>query len=346
MAKAAKTKSELSHHYAVSADGTRLSYYTVGQGPSVLVLHGAVCYALSHAELALELKSHYTVHVASRRERGLSGAYPAALTDANPYPDKSHDIQLGKKRFKATYSDSFAATVLDVELSDLETLLVATKAEYVISISSGAIITLQALLPENLNTLSGASALKAVVIFEPPLFFNDRDSPVDLGLLSRFEAERAAGDDVGAMVTAMQAVQLGPGWIPRWLMKPLSGMMMRGQAKAVVKEKEETGEDKGRCTMGELGKALRYDFAVLQSTIGEAGRFRKIGEREGGDKVKVTLLSGARSPLYLKEAIATLAEVIPAANSVVIEGAGHELLCGPEMRGQPAKAIAAIREAL
>ncbi len=41
--------------------------------------------------------------------------------------------------------------------------------------------------------------------------------------------------------------------------------------------------------------------------------------------------------------MAALGELIPGATTVTVEGVGHELLCGAEMRGQPSKAIPAIR---
>ncbi len=343
----------LSHHFATSADGAQLSYYSTGNGgPNVLILHGAICYALSHQELARALSANFTVHTASSRSRGLSAPYPAAVTDLSPYPsgtghDETLTLRVGKDTYKSPYNPAFTAAVISTELADLEALVQATGAEFLIGVSSGALVALDALRPANLDSHPGLATLKGAVIFEPPLFFSDRDSPADLGLLARFEEDKRSGDEVGAMVTAMQLVELGPAWIPRWLMKWLSGMMMRGQEKSVEKEKQAGGEDRGKCTMRELGAALRYDFAVCSGVIGDSARFAHAGERReggGGGRVEVLLLHGGRSPRYLQEAMGVLAGLLPGAKHVTIEGVGHEVLCGADMRGQPDKAVPAIRD--
>ncbi len=77
----AKEASKLTHHFAKAPDGGQLSYYSIGSGPSILVLHGAMSYALSNEEMAVALSPHYTVHLVSRRGRGLSDPYPASVTE-------------------------------------------------------------------------------------------------------------------------------------------------------------------------------------------------------------------------------------------------------------------------
>src|SRR5438105_1758530 len=78
------------HSFATAADGAKLSYYTTtssggggggGGGPSVLILHGANSYALTHRDLAalLAAQGGFNVHTASRRQRGLSSDYPAEV---------------------------------------------------------------------------------------------------------------------------------------------------------------------------------------------------------------------------------------------------------------------------
>jgi len=65
-----------------------------------------------------------------------------------------------------------------------------------------------------------------------------------------------------------------------------------------------------------------------------------VGER----KRDILLLGGGKSPGYLKEALGHLREALPAAKTVVMDGVGHEVLCGKEMRGRPEVAVPAIRE--
>ena len=57
----------------VSRDGTTISYQTVGAGPSVLVIPGALSTAADYIAFARALAVDFTVHTIDRRGRGLSG---------------------------------------------------------------------------------------------------------------------------------------------------------------------------------------------------------------------------------------------------------------------------------
>ena len=69
----ANSPPKLTANLAPTPDGGQLSYYTTGTGPSLLILHGSVTYALSHSELAVALSPYFTVHLASRLEQLASG---------------------------------------------------------------------------------------------------------------------------------------------------------------------------------------------------------------------------------------------------------------------------------
>jgi pimeloyl-ACP methyl ester carboxylesterase len=58
----------------VSADGTAIAYQTVGKGPAVLVVPGALAVSSDFAAFARELADRFTVHTMERRGRGESGA--------------------------------------------------------------------------------------------------------------------------------------------------------------------------------------------------------------------------------------------------------------------------------
>lgn len=113
-----------------SADGTTIGYRTLGDGPGLVVVHGAMESAGSHLELARLLADSYTVHLIDRRGRGGSG----------PFGDH-HGI--------------------DTELADLRSVLTETDAPFVLGVSSGALIALHGALriPE----------IRKVAAFEPPL---------------------------------------------------------------------------------------------------------------------------------------------------------------------------------
>ena len=117
----------------VSKDGTTIGYRQLGQGPGLIVLHGAMESARSHMQLAEALAASFSVYLPDRRGRGLSGPYR-----------KDHSIE--------------------TDVQDMAALLAKTDTHDVMGVSSGAIIWLQAAL-----TLP---AIRRAVILEPPLPIN------------------------------------------------------------------------------------------------------------------------------------------------------------------------------
>jgi pimeloyl-ACP methyl ester carboxylesterase len=59
-------------HALLSQDGAKISYLTMGSGPSVLVIPRALSMAADYAAFASALAEHFTVHIIERRGRGLS----------------------------------------------------------------------------------------------------------------------------------------------------------------------------------------------------------------------------------------------------------------------------------
>lgn len=56
-----------------SADGTTISYLSLGSGPAVIVIPGALSLASDYTAFARALAEHFTVYTIERRGRGLSG---------------------------------------------------------------------------------------------------------------------------------------------------------------------------------------------------------------------------------------------------------------------------------
>jgi pimeloyl-ACP methyl ester carboxylesterase len=56
----------------VSADGATISYLTMGRGPSVIVIPGALFLAAHYSAFGRALAEQFTVHIIERRGRGLS----------------------------------------------------------------------------------------------------------------------------------------------------------------------------------------------------------------------------------------------------------------------------------
>lgn len=111
-----------------SADGTVIGYHTVGQGPAVIVVGGAMRAAEDYLPLARGLAERYRVHVLDRRGRGLSG------------PQGPH---YGIAR----------------ECEDLLAVQAATGARAVFGHSYGGLVALE--------TAARSEAFEAMVLYEP-----------------------------------------------------------------------------------------------------------------------------------------------------------------------------------
>ena len=126
------TYSQPPHHGArgvvVSADGTAIAYRTVGTGPAVLVIPGALAVADDFDAFARELADRFTVHTIERRGRGESG----------PQGDR--------------YS-------IERECEDVAALRAATRATYLFGHSFGGLIALEA--------ARGDQAFRKVAVYEP-----------------------------------------------------------------------------------------------------------------------------------------------------------------------------------
>ncbi|HEX4216147.1 MAG TPA: alpha/beta hydrolase [Candidatus Dormibacteraeota bacterium] len=214
-----------------SRDGTTIGYRSLGEGPALVVLHGAVSSSQNHLELARALAPSFTVHLVDRRGRGLSGPC----------------------------GDGYG---IEKEVEDLDAVLTATGAHDVLGVSSGAIIALHAAprLP----------AVERVAAYEPPLVI-EASTGVHGWTLSfveavmrRYDEEMARGEISAAMVTSMKGTKMGPPVfevLPRWLLTRLATMAMRG-------EERQAGPE--RVTMRMLAPTLHYDGQIILETAGHA----------------------------------------------------------------------------
>jgi len=116
-----------------SADGTAIGYYQVGQGPPLILVHGAGQSSANLSTLAGLLSDRFTVFVPDRRGRGRSG----------PYGD-----------FRG----------LGSEIEDLSALLEASGAHDVFGLSAGAVIAIE--------TARVRPAISRLALYEPPLSFD------------------------------------------------------------------------------------------------------------------------------------------------------------------------------
>lgn len=261
-------------------DGTTIGFRRIGNGPGLVVLHGAMEWSLSHAQLAEALADNFTVYLPDRRGRGLSG--PAG-------------------------DDHSMAS----EVEDLEALLSATGSQFVLGVSSGALVALFAGLQ--------LPAIRKVGIFEPPLFPDAREPAA---ILDRFDRELSNGNLAGALVEGMKGARMGPGFLralPSRLLAPLTAAAMRQDDKRASER---------YIPMRSVAPTLHNDFSLALEASGPAERF-------AGIAAQVLLLGGAKSPAYLKNALDALAKALPDADRVEFPGLGHGATGNTDRGGRP-----------
>lgn len=67
------TEIEFEKASLISSDGTTIGYQSIGNGPDLLIIHGALSDSCHFTTLAKELAETYRVHMMDRRGRGMSG---------------------------------------------------------------------------------------------------------------------------------------------------------------------------------------------------------------------------------------------------------------------------------
>jgi pimeloyl-ACP methyl ester carboxylesterase len=142
--------------FVTSADGTRIAYDRIGEGPPLIIVDGAMCYRGQgpSGPIAAELADAFTVYTYDRRGRGESG--------------DSAELAVAR------------------EVEDIEALAKeAGGAPFLFGASSGAMLALEA-------ADHGVGAAK-VAMYEPPLIVDDTHRPLPDDWQARLDANVAAG---------------------------------------------------------------------------------------------------------------------------------------------------------
>lgn len=154
--------------HVTSKDGTIIAYDRVGQGPALILVHGAMFTSVFYTGLAAILAPHFTVITYDRRGRGGSG-------DTAPY-----------------------AVLREVE--DLEALINAVgESAFVFGHSTGAVLSLEGarLLP---------AAITKLAVYEPPFTIDDSLPPAPQDFLPHLKELVSAGRRGEAIEYYMQVV--------------------------------------------------------------------------------------------------------------------------------------------
>ena len=154
--------------FVTSKDGTRIGYTSIGSGPALILVDGALCWRASgpSGPLAEQLKDRFTVYTYDRRGRGESG-------DTKPY-------------------------AVDREVEDLAALIdAAGGSAAVYAISSGVGLALAA--------ANAGLPISKMVLYEFPIV-TDPSRQIDPTYAKVMDQLLASGNNVGAVKHFMRNV--------------------------------------------------------------------------------------------------------------------------------------------
>lgn len=183
--------------HVTSADGTRIGYRQLGEGPGVVLLHGSMQSSLSHLQLATALAGAFTVYLPDRRGRGLSGEYAPAYT-------------------------------MRSEVADLAALLERTGAASVFGVSASGLVVLEAA-----RTLPG---IRKVAAYEPALLPAGTTHTAWLERYDREMAAGRTGHALVTSMIGLELAPPAVARLPRWFLAGFTNMAMRSEDKRVRPE--------------------------------------------------------------------------------------------------------------
>ena len=154
-----------------SKDGTQIAYETMGSGPALILVDGAMCFRDSGPSrpLAEVLKDSFTVHIYDRRGRGESG-------DTQPY-------------------------AVEREIEDLSAILEAAGGSaYVYGCSSGGAL--------GLGMANAYAGVRKLIVYEAPFIVDSSRDPLPSDAASTTHALVAEGRRDEAVKRFMKFVQV------------------------------------------------------------------------------------------------------------------------------------------
>ncbi len=155
----------------ISKDGTKIGYRQIGEGPSLILIHGPLSSSQNFMKLGSMLSKKFTVYIPDRRGRGLSGSF------GNNYG-------------------------LEREIEDLDALITKTGAEFFFGDSTGATIILRSSL-----TLS---AVQKIVLHEPLVYVNDAEMKKFNTAVDNFDKEVSEGKNADALLNISDFIDNQP----------------------------------------------------------------------------------------------------------------------------------------
>ena len=204
------------------------------------------------------------------------------------------------------------------DVEDVDAVLAGTGASRVFGLSSGAVITLEA--ARTLPRVTRAA------VYEPPFYADGISHDRIRGLNSEIER----GDLPSALVSALLAAGTAPAPLRRFP-RPVTRLL----ARAVIGVDARAARP--GATFRDLLPGIRYDFDVVAGMDGRMDVFRALEK-------PVLLLSGTRSPAFLRQAVRDLRDVLPRAEHLEFDGLSHSGPWNRSRGGRPEPIARALRD--
>jgi pimeloyl-ACP methyl ester carboxylesterase len=208
------------------------------------------------------------------------------------------------------------------DVEDLDTIMGATGATTLFGLSSGAVITLEA--TRTLDRVERAVVYEPP-FYEPPLY----EHGIDRAGIARLHADIERGDLASALIDSLLTAGTAPALLRR-APRPVTRMLAR------VVLAVDGRRHRSSATLRSLLPGVRYDFHDVAGVDGHLKTFASITE-------PVLLLSGTRSPAFLRAAARTLHALLPRSRHHELDGLGHD---GPWNDGDPAAVARVVRDFL
>lgn len=265
-----------------SADGARIGFRRAGSGRPLVLAHGGMLASQHFVALAGELAADFEVVVPDRRGRGMSGPYGEAGT-----------------------------RIVDREAADLRAVIAEVGAHDLFGLSSGALVSLNAVL--------GTASVTRLALYEPPLSV---DGSTPLAYMERYDREIAAGKTASALITVMRGTHIDRimSRIPH-AAAPLIEWMLR-----------RVRPEPGDVAIRDLVPTWHYDIAIIEETADRVSDYASV-------QSDVLLVGGERSPAFLAHSLDALEGALPNRRRLTLAGVGHNAAVD-----QPDRVAAVLRE--
>ena len=219
---------------------------------------------------------------------------------------------MSAKRYDTSSKHNIAR---DVE--DVDAMLAETGASRVFGLSSGAVITLE--VARTLLRVTQAA------VYEPPFYADgiSRDG------IRQLNTEIKQGDLASALVSALLVARTAPAPL-RVLPRSVSRLLARGVI-SVDDRRSSPG-----AKLRDLLPGIRYDFDVVSGMDGKMDTFATTNK-------PILLLSGSKSPAFLRQSIRKLEDVLPRTQHIEFAGLSHSGSWNKRRGGRPELVAGALR---